>query len=257
MKGLNVRFGCTVMSYESNILRDWYLLFHFGTADEVLDDVAFDPSGLPPGCLEFPVATVKAAGIAEPIGRALDIGCAVGRSSFELTKLASEVIGIDFSQSFIDVAEEIRHGKEIVYRRYNEMHQPEPLRVNLPDGVKLDHVSFEQGDAMNLREDLGKFNLVHAANLLCRLTEPQKFLNRLPDLVAEGGTLVIATPATWMEEYTTRENLPQGATLDYLKKHLSENFEFQRVCEVPFLIREHKRKLQLSTSQTSTWKRHG
>ena len=103
------------MSYESDILRDWYLLFHFGSAEEVLGDVAFDSSKLPPGCLEFPVATVEAGGIDGPVGRALDIGCAVGRSSFELTKLASEVIGIDFSQSFIDVAEEIRQGKKIVY----------------------------------------------------------------------------------------------------------------------------------------------
>ena len=245
------------MSYESDILRDWYLLFHFGSADEILDGVGFDPSGLPAGCLDFPVATVEAAGIENPIGRALDIGCAVGRSSFELTKLASEVIGIDYSQSFVDVAEEIRQGKEISYRRYSEMHLSEALRVTLPDGVKLDQVSFEQGDAMNLRENLGRFDLVHAANLLCRLTEPQKFLDRLPDLVVEGGTFVIATPATWMEEYTPRENLPPGLTLDYLKEHLSDAFEFQRVSEVPFLIREHRRKLQLSTSQTSVWTRRG
>lgn len=245
------------MSYESNILRDWYLLFHFGSAEEVLADIAFNSSILPPGCLEFPVATVEAGGIDGPIGRALDIGCAVGRSSFELTKMASEVIGIDFSQSFIDVAEEIRQGKEIIYRRYNEMHLPESLQVRLNGEVKLERVSFEQGDAMNLRGDLGRFDLVHAANLLCRLTEPLKFLNRLPDLVAEGGTLIIATPATWMEEYTPLENLPRGSTLDYLKEHLTETFEFHCVHELPFLIREHKRKLQLSTSQTSIWKRRG
>ncbi|MEM7601679.1 MAG: methyltransferase type 12, partial [Verrucomicrobiota bacterium] len=85
------------MSYESDILRDWYLLFHFGTSEEILEGVAFDLSSLPERCLEFPVTTVEAAGITETVGRALDLGCAVGRSSFELSKLAEEVIGIDFS----------------------------------------------------------------------------------------------------------------------------------------------------------------
>ena len=34
--------------------------------------------------------------------RALDIGCAVGRHSFELTKKFDEVVGIDYSQSFVN-----------------------------------------------------------------------------------------------------------------------------------------------------------
>src|SRR6056297_2388873 len=102
------------MSYESDILRDWYLLFHFGTADEILEGVAFDPATLPARCLEFPVTTVEAAGIEGEIGRALDIGCAVGRSSFELSKVAREVIGIDFSQSFVDVAASVGEGENPV-----------------------------------------------------------------------------------------------------------------------------------------------
>ena len=63
----------------------------------------------------------------------------------------------------------------------------------------------------------------------------------------------MATPATWMEDYTPAKNRPQGLTLDYLKGHLSGTFELKQVVEVPFLIREHQRKLQLSTSQASIW----
>jgi len=36
------------------------------------------------------------------MGRALDLGCAVGRSSFELAREYQEVVGIDISQTFID-----------------------------------------------------------------------------------------------------------------------------------------------------------
>lgn len=40
--------------------------------------------------------------------RALDIGCAVGRSSFELARMFSEVIGIDYSQAFVDVCDQLK-----------------------------------------------------------------------------------------------------------------------------------------------------
>lgn len=243
------------MSYESDVLRDWYLLFHFGTADEILHGVGFDTSGLPERCLEFPVTTVEAAGTKGSAGRALDVGCAVGRSSFELSRIYEEVTGIDFSQSFVDVAEEIRRGQSPVYRRYSEMHLSDELIARRPDGVNPDRITFEQGDAMSLREDLGSFDLVHAANLLCRLPEPKRFLDRLPALVNPGGRFVIATPATWLEEYTPVENRPSGSTLDYLKEHLEDEFIFLGERELPFLIREHKRKLQVSTSQTSVWER--
>ena len=243
------------MNYESEILRDWYLLFHYGSPAEILDGVGFDPSGLPPRCLDFPVTTVEAAGLHTEIDRALDLGCAVGRSTLELSKIAREVIGIDFSAAFIDAAEAIRRGETLAYHRYGEMHQRQALSVTMPAGIVPDRVSYETGDAMDLREDLGAFDLVHAANLLCRLPEPRRFLDRLPSLVKPGGHLVIATPATWMEAYTPRENQPTGVTLDYLKNHLGAAFELLSAKELPFLIREHQRKLQLSTSQTSVWAR--
>lgn len=241
------------MSYESDLLRDWYLLFHYGAPEEILNGVGFDPSTLPPRCMDFPRTTVEAAKLTAPVGRALDLGCAVGRSTFELTRFALEVIGIDFSASFIGVAEEIRHGNKIRYRRFSEMHLADEIFVDLPGSVDPAKASFEVGDAMNLRPDLGQFDLVHAANLLCRLPSPQLFLDRLPDLVIPGGSLVIATPATWLEEHTPRENQPTGATLDFLKDHLLRTFEFVEAQELPFLIREHRRKFQLSTSQTSLW----
>ena len=241
------------MSYESDILRDWYLLFHYGSPEEILAGVGFDPAGLPARCLEFPVTTVEAAEVSGTIDRALDLGCAVGRSSLELSRVADEVIGIDFSASFIDVADQVRKGDPVTYSRYGEMHQPESLTVRLPEGVQPDRVSFEVGDAMSLREDLGRFDFVHAANLLCRLPEPQRFFDRLPDLVRPGGKLVMATPATWLPEYTPVENQPAGATLDHLTEALGDAFTIVSVKEIPFLIREHQRKLQLSTSQTSLW----
>jgi 2-polyprenyl-3-methyl-5-hydroxy-6-metoxy-1,4-benzoquinol methylase len=45
---------------------------------------------------------VKKQGL--PLGKALDVGCAVGGTSFELSRDFDHVVGIDFSHAFVDAA---------------------------------------------------------------------------------------------------------------------------------------------------------
>ena len=247
------------MNYEADRILNTYLLFHFGTREEILAGSHLEDAGasLADAFFEFPVATVRSTfDLSEaPYPRALDLGCAVGRSTFELSRFAEEVIGIDFSRAFIEAAESLQSGHSLAYRRYSEAHLTEDLIASVPEDAHCDRTSFEVGDAMDLRADLGSFDLVHAANLLCRLPEPKRLLDRLPDLVRPGGQLVLATPATWWEEFTPAENQPSGPTLEFLDDHLGETFERTSVSEVPFFICEHIRKHQISTSQTSVWRR--
>ena len=58
------------------------------------------------------------------------------------------------------------------------------------------------GDATDLPGDLGSFDVVLAANLICRLAEPALFLQRLPGLVNPGGQLLMTTPFTWLADFT-------------------------------------------------------
>ena len=67
---------------------------------------------------------------------------------------------------------------------------------------------FQQGDACNLSKDLGTFDCVLAANLICRLHTPQDFFSRLESLVNPGVILVITSPYTFMTEYTPRSVHP-------------------------------------------------
>ena len=110
---------------------------------------------------------------------------------------------------------------------------------------------------MNLADDIGIFDRVHAANLLCRLTEPEKLLARLPHLVKPGGELVLATPCTWLEEFTPPENWPATGTLEWLIATLSPSFSLVKRANEPFLIRETARKFQWTTSLVTVWQRHG
>ena len=42
------------------------------------------------------------------MSRAFDIGCAVGRSTFELARVFNEVLGMDFSQAFVAKCQELK-----------------------------------------------------------------------------------------------------------------------------------------------------
>ena len=235
--------------YESERYVGEYLLFHYGSAEEILPW----PGG-PREALDFPVRTVGHFSEGE-VERALDVGCAVGRSTLEMSRCANEVIGIDFSKAFISTAEKVRTGGTVRYERLEEAGKVTPLEVRMPEGVSSDRVSFEVGDAMDLRSDLGAFDRVHAANLVCRLPEPRRFLSRLSSLVKPGGELVLATPCTWLEEFTSKENWPYGSTAEWLEEELGGDFELVEKADEPFLIRETARKFQWTVSMVTKWVR--
>lgn len=249
-------------NYEDDALVSAYLLFHYGSVEQFSAN-SEAAQWIPDTALQFPLATVwstfENTDAGTRVERALDIGCAVGRSSFELASLADEVIGVDFSEAFVGAASRILNGESLRICRAEEGHRGDEVTIAFPAAAELPagRVHFEVGDAMNLRPHLGDFDLVHAANLLCRLPSPPSFLNRLADLVRRGGQLVLATPCSWMTEFTPEAEQPSGdeTTLDFLHRHLDDAFELVKVQELPFAIREHSRKLQLSTSQTSLWRR--
>lgn len=230
--------------YESDKLLAEYLLFHYASADEILP-YAFGPKD----ALEYPARCVSECVTAS--GRALDLGCAVGRSSFELARTCSDVIGIDFSRRFIDAATALKSG-DLPYARLDEGDRVTQLVARVPAGIDRSRVSFETGDAMNLRADLGEFDVVLMANLIDRLSEPQKCLARLPSLVKSGGQLVITSPYTWLEDFTPRANW-LTPTLEGLQAALAPQFDLVSTRDMPFLIREHARKFQWSVAQATIW----
>ncbi|MGL4398682.1 MAG: putative 4-mercaptohistidine N1-methyltransferase [Luteolibacter sp.] len=237
--------------YESEKILAEYLLFHFATEEEILPAPRPWPAGMRTA-LDFTRRTVAhfSPGTAN---RGLDLGCAVGRSTFEMANHCASVIGIDFSHAFIHAAERLRRGEAIAYDRREEASAVTRLEARAPAGMDATKLAFLQGDAMRLPEDLGSFDRVHAANLVCRLQEPQRLLDRLPNLVRPGGELVLATPCTWLEEFTPPENWPRGTTSDWLKANLAPSFTLLREADEPFLIRETARKFQWTTSLVTVW----
>lgn len=243
-------------TYETDELLHQYLVFHYGTAEDQFPYTfgGSDALDFPKRCaLEGPA---QQAGLRQ--GRALDLGCAVGRSTFELARDYQEVIGIDYSHIFINAANSIKRDGSCMASRQDEGSVTTNLELQVDTSIDRTRVSFEQGDALSIRDDIGQFDLVLACNLICRLKEPLHLIRRLADLVKPGGCLFLTTPFTWMESYTPKANwLGNGSedSFDGLRRGLEPAFNLDADWDMPFIIREHTRKFQYSIAKASRWRR--
>lgn len=242
--------------YETDALVSQYCEFHWGAE-------YFGVPSFPRTLAELAVRAMQG----RPMRRALDLGCATGRASFELARHFEHVIGIDFSARFIGVGTQLAEQGRIRYQLPDEgelvsYHERTLQEYDLQ--AFADRVEFVQGDACNLKPMYGDFDLVLAANLIDRLYSPARFLREMHRRIAPGGLLMIASPYTWLEEHTRREEWVGGfkkdgenfGTLDGLQQLLGEHFEREgEPVQVPFVIRETRRKYQHTVSELSFWRR--
>jgi len=248
--------------YESEKATQEYLQFHYGIPQALfpfpMELTLGDALEFPARCAKICIRNAKGG----PLGRAMDVGCAVGRSSFELARECKEVVGLDFSHRFIEAANKVKEAGEVNYVSIKQGDITSKETVLLDSSIDRSRVNFEQGDACNLREDIGLFDIVLAANLLCRLPKPQTFLDRLPKLVRPGGIVALVSPYSWLEEYTPRDawiggtfqNEKEVDSFESLKKKMADlHFELVHREDMPFLIREHARKFQWGCSDATVW----
>jgi len=242
--------------YETDTAVSQYCHFHFGPR-------YFDVEDLSAHCVRLCMEQLQN----KPTTRALDLGCAVGRASFELAQHFDAVTGIDFSARFIRIAHQMQQKGSIHYELIEEgeivsFHEQNLTKMGLDKNQQ--NIEFFQGDATNLKPQFNNYDLVLAINLIDRLRKPAIFLDDIRQRINVGGLLAIASPYTWLEEFTPKENWLGGirkdgepfSTLDGLKEHLGENFKLvNEPADVPFVIRDTKRKFQHSFSQLSIWER--
>jgi putative 4-mercaptohistidine N1-methyltranferase len=245
----------SISFYETDAALAQYLLFHYGTPEQIcpLLPEARAACGFPVRCVTEPL---RHANLLQS-RRALDLGCALGRSSLELARRFNEVIAIDFSARFIEAARTMQRDGAMTIRAPREGIATDAFHLQLPADLPRDRVRFEQGDACALRAGLGLFDLVLMANLIDRLPEPARCLAQLPSLVAPGGALIITSPYTWLEEYTPRDKwLDQGqGTLAALREKLTPAFTLVTNFNLPMVIRDHHRKSQWTVTEASVWRR--
>ena len=242
--------------YETNELVSQYCEFHYGDENY----------GVP----NFPKAIARLAlqAVGEGAkGKALDIGCSVGRSAFEVADVFDAVDAFDFSARFVQVGARMQETGRIRYERPEEGELVTFQERTLEElGLAGDYsnINFLQQDATNMKPLFSGYDLVIAANLIDRLNDPARFLKDIPGRMNSEGILLIASPYTWLEEFTPKEKWLGGfkrdgepvTTLDGLHAELDEAFEIQgEPVKVPFVIRETKHKHQHTLSEVTIWKK--
>jgi putative 4-mercaptohistidine N1-methyltranferase len=246
--------GHIVNIYETDLLLNQYLLFHYGTAEDQLP-YSFGPRD----ALSYPSRCVTdfLPGIGR-VSRALDLGCAVGRSTFELARWAGEVIGIDLSSQFIAAAQGIQASGEVQIRILEEGQRSTAVTRRLDPQIDRSKCRFFVGDALQISPELGSFDLILAANLIDRVPRPTDLLREIKRLLRPDGHIILASPYTWLEEFTPSKNWladESVSTLSRIQEILEPDVTLVAAKDLPFLIREHARKFQWSVAQASLWKR--
>lgn len=153
--------------YETKQMVDTYLAFHYGQDH-------FGIENYPLKCAQVCIEEAKRLKLQ---GRALDLGCAVGRTALELAGYFEETVGLDYSKAFIDSA------KQVLSERHSELQGK---------------LSFVVGDACNLDKSLGKFSLIFGGNLIDRLPDPAAFVSAVAEFLLPGGLLILTSPYSWL-----------------------------------------------------------
>jgi 5-histidylcysteine sulfoxide synthase/putative 4-mercaptohistidine N1-methyltranferase len=242
--------------YETDRLISEYIEFHYG-------DEYFGVANFPKTLADLAIAAMGD----KPAGKALDLGCATGRATFELARHFDQVTGIDFSARFIGIGTQLAEQDRLRYTLTEEGELVSYKECSLAALGLSDvaaKVEFFQGDACNLKPVFSGYDLILAANLIDRLYSPSLFLKTVHERLNRGGLLMLTSPYTWLAEHTKREEWIGGfkkdgenfTTLDGLKAMLGEHFRLVRGPEsVPFVIRETKRKFQHTVSEVTVWER--
>lgn len=242
--------------YETDKQLSEYAEFHYG-------DTYFDVPNFPRALSEIAINSMQN----KPAIRALDLGCAAGRATFELARHFAHVTGIDFSARFIGLGLQLAEQGTLRYTLTEEgelitYHERTLAELGLEDTRR--NVEFWQGDACNLKPNFTGYDLILAANLIDRLYSPKKFLTTVHERLNPGGLLMITSPYTWLKEHTPREEWIGGfkqagenfTTLDGLKAILGVHFRLVKgPLKVPFVIRETRHKFQHTLSEVTIWEK--
>ncbi len=251
-------------TYETDTAVAQYCEFHYG--DEYFN-VANFAKNYAEKAIEFAKADTDLS--SKDKLKVLEVGCSVGRASFEMARHFDDVTGLDFSARFIQIANQLQTVGEIKYVIPNEGDIMDFKSQTLKD-LNLENVAhkclFMQQDACNLKPRFTDYDMVVAVNLIDRLYEPKKFLNSLTDRINSHGLLMLASPYTWEEQHTHKEHWLGGykdeksgenvSTLEGLNEVLGKEFELIiEPFDIPFVIRETGRKFQHTMSQVTLWKK--
>lgn len=137
-----------------------------------------------------------------PLDRILDLGCASGRTSFELAASHPQalVLGVDIHLGLLRLAQNAAAG-HVSYprRRIGLVYDRQRFDVRFPGSERVD---FWACNAMALPFKPAIADLCVALNLLDCVPDPRQLLTSLAAALRAGGHILLATPYDWSTRAT-------------------------------------------------------
>ena len=195
-----------------------YTFDHYGD----LDPDERDNAPLAPGSI-LNVAR-KSLELAAPVvnGPILDIGCSVGRTTFELAACFDElVLGIDLGFDMLRTAARVLRQGVVSYprRRVGMAYDRREFAVE-PDGSG--RVDFWACDATAIPFPVSSFSLAASFNVIDCVGSPLDHLQSIERVLIPGGQALLATPYDWSVTATPVESWLGGHSQRSEKNGASE-----------------------------------
>ena len=212
-------------------------------------------------CVKTTLEKIDTSGIE----RVLDLGCSVGRSSFELALHFNHVDGIDFTARNIQHAFMLQEQGEA---RYTLEHQGEIMDfkdINISEhafwGVK-DKINFSQGDPCNIKPIYDNYDLVFCANLLESLNHPELFFSTIVSRINAGGYLVLSSNYDWGQDSKqdsqwlggVKVNGENFLSINGLKQLLEDKFTLVAEQDIHSIVTKSARRFDVDINQLTIWK---
>ena len=177
-----------------------YTWDHYGDLDP--KEVPSEPR---PGSILTALETARQLTKGVPPGPVLDVGCSVGRSTFDLAEKSTElVLGVDLNFPMLQLASEVLRAGKVRYarRRLGVVYERREFAAHFQNSERVD---FWACDATALPFPAATFSLVMNLNVLDCVHSPRESLASIANVLKPAGKTVIACPYDWSPGATAVE----------------------------------------------------
>lgn len=140
----------------------------------------------------------------------IDIGCAVGRTTFELANRYPGIcLGIDINFSMLRVAQKVLRESLVQFplKRLGVVYDRQEFKVEFENATAVD---FWACDALALPFEEATFGFASGLNVFDSVTSPRDLLVSIGHILKPAATAVIATPYDWSPAATPIETWVGG-----------------------------------------------
>jgi len=194
----------------------------------------------------------------------LDLGCSVGRTSFELAGFFQHLDAVDFSARYIQHGVKMQQGKSVRYVMESEGELIDFKEVNLTKFDLSDdckNINFSQGDACNLKAVFKNYDVILAQHILENSYDPALFLASIARRLNDNGLLILASDYRYNTDKTQQEKWLGGIKVngenltgfEGLSLKLSKEFDLLEQQEIPRILKTNQRNFTVSQSHITVW----